>query len=211
MGRVHSLDAGAYSRQHRQARGERLPARYAGRAVLLHWAVAFAIIALLGLGWYMVGIPRNTPERGFFYNLHKSVGILTAVLIAMLIGWRMRHTAPPLPAAMPGWERLAAEVNHALFYILMVLMSATGYLASSFSRFGPKLFGVPLPHWGWEDVALRARFTAAHRVTALVFAVLIAVHIGAALKHLLFDRDGVFERMLPEGIAKRGSPDHEGA
>jgi cytochrome b561 len=27
--------------------------------------------------------------------------------------------------------------------------------------------------------------------------VLIAIHVGAALKHLLFNRDQVFQRMIP--------------
>ncbi len=97
---------------------------------------------------------------------------------------------------MPRWERVAAVLNHRLFYVLMVLVTVAGYLTSSFSKYGPKLFGIPLPHWGWEDAALRDNFVTMHRVAALTFAMLIAIHIGAALKHLLFDKDGVFQRML---------------
>ena len=171
-------------------------AHYPRTAVLLHWIVALFIIALIVTGWYMVGIPKNTPERAFFFNLHKSLGIVTASFIVALIVWRIRHDAPPLPSAMRGWEKRAAIVNHRLFYFLMVLMTLTGYLISSFSKYGPKLFGIPLPHWGWEDAALRSNFAAVHRVTALVFALLIAIHIAAALKHLIVDKDGVFQRML---------------
>lgn len=173
------------------------PARYERAAVVLHWIVALLIIVLIGTGWYMVGIPKNTPERAFFFNLHKSLGIVTAIFIAMLVVWRIRHVAPPLPSAMPKWERMAANLNHRLFYVLMVLVTLTGYLTSSFSGYGPKLFGIALPHWGWEDAALRGSFAAVHRITALIFAVLIAIHIAAALKHLLVDKDGVFQRMLP--------------
>jgi cytochrome b561 len=173
------------------------PARYERTAVVLHWIVALLIIALIATGWYMVGIPKNTPERAFFFNLHKSQGIVTAIFIVVLVVWRIRHVAPPLPSATPKWERMAANLNHRLFYVLMVLVTLTGYLTSSFSGYGPKLFGIALPHWGWEDPALRGSFTAAHRITALIFAVLITIHIAAALKHLLVDKDGVFQRMLP--------------
>lgn len=173
------------------------PARYQRTAVVLHWIVALLIIALIGTGWYMVGIPKNTPERAFFFNLHKSLGIVAAIFIVMLIVWRVRHVVPLLPSAMPRWEKMAANLNHRLFYVLMVLVTFSGYLTSSFSRYGPKLFGIPLPHWGWEDAALRDNFSAVHRITALIFAVLIAIHIAAALKHLLVDKDGVFQRMLP--------------
>lgn len=173
------------------------PARYERTAVVLHWIVALLVIALIATGWYMVGIPKNTPERAFFFNLHKSLGIVAAIFIVMLIVWRIRHVAPPFLSAMPNWETMAANLNHRLFYALMVLMTLTGYLTSSFSRYGPNLFGIALPHWGWEDAALRGNFSAVHRVTAFIFAVLIAIHIAAALKHLLVDKDGVFQRMLP--------------
>ena len=173
------------------------PARYERTAVILHWIVALLIIALIGIGWYMVGIPKKTPDRAFFFNLHKSLGIVTAIFIVMLIVWRIRHAAPPFLSAMPKWERMAAKLNHVLFYGLMVLATLTGYLTSSFSGFGPKLFGIALPHWGWDDAALRDNLAAVHRVSTLIFAVLIAIHIAAALKHLLVDKDGVFQRMLP--------------
>ena len=173
------------------------PARYERITVVLHWIVALLIVVLIGTGWHMVDIPRNTPERAYFFNLHKSLGIVAAAFIVVLILRRIRHTAPPLPSAMAKWETTAAILNHRLFYVLMVLMTLTGYLTSSFSRFGAKLFGIALPHWGWEDAALRDNFSAVHRAAALIFAVLIAIHIAAALKHLLLDKDGVFQRMLP--------------
>jgi cytochrome b561 len=170
-------------------------ARYPRAVVLLHWSVALLIVALLWIGWYMVDIPRNTPQRAFFFNLHKSVGVATAAFIVALIAFRLRHAPPPLPDGMPKWEKFSALLNHRLFYLFMVLVTLTGYCTSSFSKYGPKLFGIELPHWGWEDVALRSNFAAVHRVTSLVFAVLIAIHVGAALKHLLVDKDRVFERM----------------
>ena len=180
-----------------------LPERYPRPAVILHWAVALLVIVLLMSGWYMVGVSKNTPERAFCFNLHKSLGIIAAIFIMALIVWRVRNDIPPLPAAMPQWEKMAAVLNHGVFYILMVLATCAGYLTSSFSKYGPKLFGIPLPHWGWEDAGLRENLAAAHRVIALAFAALIAIHIGAALKHLIVDKDGVFQRMLVEWRSSR--------
>ncbi len=171
------------------------PSTYPRTAVALHWLLVLLIVVLLASGWHMVGIPTNTPARGFFFNLHKSLGIATGAAILVLIAWRITHSAPPLPAAMPGWERLAAGISHLLTYALLVLMTLTGYLTSSFSKYGPKLFGIPLPHWGWDDAALRAGYAAVHRLTILVFVVLIAIHVAAAVKHLIVDRDGVFRRI----------------
>ncbi|HEX4583284.1 MAG TPA: cytochrome b [Burkholderiaceae bacterium] len=171
--------------------------RYPLTAVILHWIVAGGVLALLATGAYMVGIPKNTEQRAVFFNLHKSLGILTAGFIAALIAWRSWHRAPDLPSTIRRWERRAASLNHVLFYLLMVVVTVTGYLTSSFSKYGPKLFGVPLPHWGWDDALLRGRFADGHRLVAWVFATLIALHAIAALKHLIVDRDRVFQRMLP--------------
>jgi cytochrome b561 len=171
--------------------------RYARVVVVMHWIAALLICALLAIGWYMVGTTKNTPERAFWFNLHKSMGIAAAFVIAALIVCRIRHGAPALPGTMPRWERTAAVLNHLLFYVLMVLVTLAGYLTSSFSKYGPKLFGIPLPHWGWEDASLRGNFAALHRSAAFVFAVLIAIHVAAALKHWLVDRNGVLQRMLP--------------
>src|SRR6266853_3774179 len=90
------------------------PARYARMAVVLHWIAAVLIIVLLATGWYMVGTQKNTPERAFVFNLHKSLGITTAFVIVTLIALRIRHAAPALPTTMPRWERMAAVFNHRL-------------------------------------------------------------------------------------------------
>jgi len=56
---------------------------------------------------------------------------------------------------------------------------------------------VTLPHWGWDSPALKDLFSALHLGTAWLLMAVLAVHIGAALKHLIVDRDGVFQRMWP--------------
>ena len=174
-----------------------LPARHDRASVALHWAIALLVLGLMGIGWYMTGLPRNTPERAFFFNLHKSLGMLTAALVLVRIGWRARHASPPLAAGMAAWQVRATRASHALLYALMVLQPLSGYLASSFSKFGVKFFGLALPHWGWEDKFWNGVFAATHSALAIAFAILVAVHAAAAFKHLLFDRDGVFQRMMP--------------
>lgn len=171
--------------------------RYPVPAQLLHWLIAALILAMVALGFYMTGLPRNTPERAFFFNLHKSLGLLTAFFIALRIAWRATHAAPPLPSEMPQWQIKAALLNHRLLYACMILQPLTGYLASSFSKYGIKFFGLELPHWGWEDKEIRDIFVACHKTIVIVFIALIVLHVAAALKHLLVDRNGIFERMLP--------------
>ncbi|MEW5889505.1 MAG: hypothetical protein ACOZDY_00095 [Pseudomonadota bacterium] len=63
------------------------------------------------------------------------------------------HPPARYPRTAAQWERVAAVLNHRLFYVFMVLVTVAGYLTSSFSKYGQKLFGIPLPHWGWKDAA----------------------------------------------------------
>jgi cytochrome b561 len=176
-----------------------LEPRYTLPAVLLHWLLAVLILTMIGLGYYMTELPRNTPERAFFVNLHKSLGLLTAGLVVIRICWRGSHPPPPLPASVPSWQQRASVVSHRLLYVFMLLQPITGYLTSSFGKYGIAFFGLPLPNWGWDDPQLREIAVGAHRTIVIILMALIVVHVLAALKHLLVDRDHVFARMLPIG------------
>jgi len=177
--------------------------RYTWQAMLLHWLLAVLVIGMLWLGYSLDDIPRNTPARGFYVNLHKSFGVLALILVLLRLGWRATHRPPPFPPAMPRWQALSAGWTHGLLYLCILLQPLSGYLGSSFGKFGVKFFGMPLPQWGWEDKALRAFFGEVHEVVAAALVVLIAIHVLGALKHLLVDRDQVFQRMLP---GRRGRP-----
>ena len=96
---------------------------------------------------------------------------------------------------MPNWERIAAKANHALLYGCMIVMPVSGYLGSSFTKYPIIYFGIKLPHWGWDAPELKDLCSQVHFVTVTIFIALIVIHIAAAVKHWLIDRDGVVERM----------------
>jgi cytochrome b561 len=170
--------------------------RYDNVAVALHWILAAGILCQIALGLYLSEVPRGSPARTIWVNFHKSVGITLGALILLRLCWRLTHRPPALPATMPAWERITARVNHAALYACMVGMPATGYLATNYSKFGIKYFGlVELPPWGYEDKQIYALFNGTHKVLALLFIALIALHLAAALKHAAIDRDGVVRRM----------------
>lgn len=172
--------------------------RYSWQAMLLHWLLAVIVIGMLTLGYLLGDMPRG-PARVFYVDLHRSFGVLALLLVLLRLGWRLRRTPPPLPLTMPRWQRVAATVNHGLLYLCILLQPLSGYLASSFTRDGVRFFGLALPHWGWDDKPLRSFFGEMHGIVALALVALVAIHILAALKHLLLDRDQVFQRMLPAG------------
>jgi cytochrome b561 len=171
------------------------PGRYTRTAVLMHWLVAILVIGLLCMGFYMTGLDRNTPQRGWWFNLHKSIGVIALLLIVVRLAWRLTHPAPRLPESMPRIEKTAAHVSHWGLYVCMSLQALSGFVSSSLNRYGIKVFGLPLPKWGVEAPALREALVSIHHVVAWVLAALVIVHIAAAFKHALWDRDGVMRRM----------------
>jgi cytochrome b561 len=173
------------------------PGRYTNTAIVLHWLLVVALFAQIGFGWFLEEVPRGTPARTIYVNLHKSTGMILGVIILLRLYWRLTHPAPVLPLSMPSWERVAAKWSHVLLYVCMIVMPVSGYVASNFSKYGVNFFNsIKLPPWGAEDAAIYAVFNTTHVVTSVIFVTLIAVHALAALRHL-FKNDGVFSRIWP--------------
>lgn len=170
--------------------------RYSLVAIGLHWLIAALIFTLFGLGWYMGALPDG-PERSWYIALHKSIGLTVFGLVVVRLIWRLTHRPPSLPRSVPPWERKAAVLNHYVLYAVMFIQPISGYLSSSFSGYKTRYFGIPLPHWGWKDETLNTFFNAIHIVDSYLLLTLVAIHMAAALRHLLVLRDRVFQRMLP--------------
>lgn len=169
--------------------------RYTRTAVALHWFIAVCLLAQIGFGWYLEEIPRGTPARSWYVNLHKSTGLTLALAILFRLYWRLRHTPPPYPVSMPAWQRVAAPIGHWMLYACMIVMPSSGYIASNFSKWGVKYFNtISLPPWGIDDKNIYGFFQGVHVTTSYVLVSLIVVHIVAAISHVV-TRDGLFARM----------------
>ena len=177
------------------------PGRYDRVAIALHWLIGAALLAQIAFGFLLDELgPRGTPARGAVINLHKSCGLVLFALILVRIAWRRGHPPPALPLALPGWQARATHAVHHALYACMVVMPLSGYIASNFSKHGLKFFGIALAPWGPDSPAVYAFFNGLHDATALAFALLIAGHVLAALRHALIDRDGLFQRMWPTAV-----------
>lgn len=175
--------------------------RYTLPAILLHWLLALCLIGLLVFGWYMVGLPFS-PTKLKFYNWHKWAGVTILVLSALRLVWRISHRPPALPermaAAMPRWQHMAHHGVHHLLYVLFFAVPLLGWAYSSAAGFPVVMFGVwQLPDFVSPSPELAEAIKPLHMIAAYTMAVLIALHIAAALKHQLIDRDGLLRRMWP--------------
>ena len=161
---------------------------------LLHWVIALLLIGLISLGWYMTSI-EDQPNSGWYFNLHKSFGIIAAILIFFRLFWRLTHKPAPLPSTIPHWQAISARAIHFLLYFCMLIMPITGFLGSSFSQYGVVFFGLELPRWVHESHGISHPLFEVHEVVAWVLVGLVTLHILAAIKHLVINRDKVFQRM----------------
>lgn len=181
-------------------------------ARLLHWAVAAIILFQLGVGFYMVNVIEMTvegiTERTELTQIHKSWGFVVFVLALVRIAWRLMNRRPELPPAMGRAERALSEGAHLALYVLIVALPLTGWLLASSSPLNDAggympqirnmvfgLFELPDPY-PKGDKALSDSFGAVHAYAAFGLAVLVTLHVLAALKHHVADRDGVLMRMV---------------
>lgn len=191
--------------------------RYSAVAIVLHWAIASLIILNILLGWWMLEAIREpaTAARAFIgFQAHKSIGLTVLVLSLIRLGWRIANPPPPLPQAMPAWEKFAAKATHWAFYALIILIPFSGwlYVSAGWWHVTDRPLSVPtiyfglfqVPHlFGLEHAANEVRKAVAgisieaHELLAWGAIALLVLHVGAALKHWLFDKDDVAPKMIP--------------
>lgn len=179
------------------------PSRYNATAMLLHWLLALGLIGIFSVGVYMTDLPFS-PQRLKLYNWHKWAGVTILVLSALRLLWRMVHRPPALPkavsTAMPRWQQLAHHATHHLLYVLFFAVPLIGWAYSSAAGFPIVFLGLwQLPDFVPVSKELAEAIKPWHEITAFAMAALVLLHVGAALKHHLIDRDGLLQRMLPLG------------
>jgi cytochrome b561 len=170
---------------------------YTRTAIVLHWAVALLIFVAFPLGLYMHELPLS-PDKVRLINYHKWIGVAVFALVALRVVWRFGHRPPPLPDSMPPWQHLATGAVHILLYGLMIAVPVAGWLMSSAKGFQTVWFGVlPLPDLVGKNKELGHQLAEVHEALSYTMMALVALHLAAAVKHHLIDRDGVMARMAP--------------
>ncbi|WAC48975.1 YceI family protein [Asticcacaulis sp. SL142] len=164
----------------------------------LHWLMAGLIIFMIILGWRL-----EDEDAGRFarFQLHKSIGITILFLSFIRLGLRFAYKAPS-EVEGPKWQMAAAKAVHWGFYVAMIGLPLTGWAMVSASpmAINTVLYGIlPWPHLPVPaSEQAHDAWVAVHGILAkLITYVLIPLHIGAALKHHVIDKDSTITRMIP--------------
>ncbi len=169
---------------------------YGATAKFFHWTIVGLLSFQYLLGWLMPDIKRGmTP--GTAMSVHLSVGISILALGCARYLWRLAHPVQPAPE-LSLWQRVIAEGVHLLLYGLLLVTTASGWVFASMRGWTIWLFGiVPLPSLVAEGSEIGRAIGRLHGTLSWVLLAVIAAHVGAALLHALWYRDGVMRRMFP--------------
>jgi cytochrome b561 len=171
--------------------------RYSRGAIAFHWAIAALIIVNLFLGFFHDSWGRDAAKQIMF--VHKASGMTILALSVARLVWRLTHRPPAFDAALQRWEATLARVTHWFFYVLMIAIPISGWILSSTSNRTTDFWGLfdigVLPvsqseetHELWEEV---------HELAGWAMLILLALHVGGALKHHFQGHKHLIGRMSP--------------
>jgi cytochrome b561 len=167
---------------------------YTRTAVALHWLIAGLIISAFALGWVMTELAIS-PLKVRMFNWHKWVGMTVLALAALRTLWRLTHPAPAL-LPMPAWQRISAHALHGLLYAMMFALPLSGWAYSNATGYPIVYLGLwRLPDLVTKNKALAAQLVEVHETLGWVLLAIVVIHVAAALKHHLVDRDETLGRM----------------
>ncbi len=160
---------------------------------VLHWLVAFLIIAALIMSALVMPlIPADSPELVDSMRRHMSAGLLVFVLTLLRFVMRRNAKKPPVLRSGMAWADWLARATHRAFDVLVLLMIASG-IGMAFSG---DLFPVVFEGIGHLPANLDALpLHAIHRYTAITLFAFLALHIAGALFHQFILRDKLLSRM----------------
>ena len=173
----------------------------------LHWLVALLVIAQIPLGLLIEGYEQPTVDAvnralgdnafNTLYDLHKSIGLTVLGLMILRVVARARHGAPEHADPLSLRVRLASGAVHVALYVLLIVTPIVGW-------WGVSAYPAPVPFWFLFDAALpvapdrglsNTLLGSVHGPLGILVGILAIVHVLAALRHRLIERDAVMSRM----------------
>ena len=174
---------------------------YTRVAIVFHWLLALLLVVMAAVGWLMMEF-EDEPGVDTVFALNKSFGMLVLALVVARLAWRLTHPPQPLPSSVPLWQARLSKLTQGVMYLVMLLIPVAGYVGASYSKEGAPFFGIATPLWATADHDTAERFFDIHGTLIWVLVALLTFHVLGALKHLLIDKDGIFDRIL----LRRSSP-----
>jgi cytochrome b561 len=169
---------------------------YGKFAKFLHWTMATLILLN-----YILGL---TLDKTNLYTFHKQTGLTILALLIIRVVWRLFALYPGSVESLSTMERHAAKLGHLALYLFMLAIPLSGVLMVN-------AYGYPLKFWGMftlpaiigaQSDSASGLISKVHEILANVMIAFVALHVLAALKHHIIDKNEVLLRMIPFGRKK---------
>lgn len=174
---------------------------YGALTKFLHWSIVILFSMQYIGGHIMTTIGFNSSFAGIvtndYYDWHKSLGLLALLFAVVRIINRQMGNLPPWASTLSDIEKKFIHRVEQVFYFAMFVMPVSGWLYVMWGNYGVNLFGAwemprPLP----KDNELRDIAKWAHIGAGWCLLVAILSHVGLVLRHQIFKKDGLLNRML---------------
>jgi cytochrome b561 len=173
---------------------------YSPMARSFHWVTVVFVMALVILGEAMTYRSKKDIWDGLtngLYSAHKLLGFTLLWIIVARLLYRLTQGAPADEPTLEPWQKIASHVTHWSLYGLLLLIPVIGWRGAS-QYPALEIFGLfSLPSIATVNQAASSTTFFWHETLGKAMALLIAVHVGAALFHHFVRKDGVLRRMLP--------------
>lgn len=172
---------------------------YGPIAKLFHWVMGITIICLLIIGFLLENL-----NYSFLYTAHKALGFLILILVIPRLLWRTNNPVPKYSKDVSKIMLPAANIIHYTFYILMVAIPLSAFIASNAAQHSVSfLFLFDLPSFfDHKDQELAKTLMNIHKLLVWILLPLLGIHICAALYHHFVKKDNIMLRMLPSFFTK---------
>lgn len=165
--------------------------------IIIHWFMAMIIISLFILGKYMIDLDYYDNYYHIAPWWHKSFGLLVALLFIFRVMWRIKNPKVEALTNHKNYEIKLATVMQALLYILIFMCCFSGILISTSEGADVSFFDIfhfpAFISMGGEQTEIAEEI---HEISTIILIVFASIHMLAALKHHIINKDKTLKRIF---------------
>ncbi len=170
---------------------------YAIGARWFHWMTAIPLIGCVGTVLKAQQAPKE--DKGKWMFRHKSLGLLTGMIVAPRVAYRIMGRSGYNVIGLPGTsstESVLAKAGHAFLYVFMTVMPATGIAMGLYGGKGLPFFWTTFAGFEQTNGTIAKNTFQIHKQLGVYGKYMIPVHAGAAVMHATRGQ-AIFARMNP--------------
>jgi len=170
---------------------------YGWISILLHWITAVIVVVLWFVGKRILSSPADEIDAA--RALHVSIAASAWLLVLLRIAWRFCARHPRIRGQSDFIHRVAKLTHYAMLVVVALMLLSGPFLVWADGNAIMLPGGIRIPSPVGKSGPLRELAWQIHENMANLLFVLVVLHIGGALKHLMFHQDDTIVRMIWPG------------